>query len=275
MRVAIVGHVEWVEFAHVPRVPDSGDIIHATGSWEEVGGGGAVAAVQLAKLAGESTFLTTLGDDDLGHRALEELEAKGVRVHATFRGTQRRAMTFVEPAGERTITTLGEKLRPSRDDPLPWDELGEFDAVDFIAADVEALRAVRQAGVVVATTRELPTLVDAGVQLDAVVGSGNDEAEGYPPGAIDPAPRFVVTTAGAGGGAWTGVEGRTGKWEAASLPGPIRDAYGCGDSFAAGLTFALGEGREIDEALAFAARCGAACMTGHGPYEGQLTLEPR
>jgi ribokinase len=50
----------------------------------------------------------------------------------------------------------------------------------------------------------------------------------------------------------------------------VADAYGCGDSFAAGLTFALAEGRDPDDALAVAARCGAACLTGHGPYEGQL-----
>ena len=43
-------------------------------------------------------------------------------------------------------------------------------------------------------------------------------------------------------------------------------------SFAAGLTFALGEGRAPADAVAFAASCGAACLTGRGPYEGQLTL---
>ena len=272
MRVAVVGHVEWIEFAPVDRVPSSGDIVHAGTSWQEVGGGGAVAAVQLAKLAGESTFFTTLGDDELGRRAGDELRAMGVTVHAVHRGIQRRGLTFVEPSGERTITTLGEKLRPLRSDPLPWDDLAGFDAVDFIAADVDALRAARRAGVVVATTRELATLVEARVQLDAVVGSGKDVAERYPPDAIEPPPRYVVTTAGAGGGAWVGAEGRTGKWEAAPVPGPVGDAYGCGDSFAAGLTYALGERRGIDDALALAARCGAACLTGSGPYEGQLTL---
>ena len=37
-----------------------------------------------------------------------------------------------------------------------------------------------------------------------------------------------------------------------------------------GLTFALAEGRTPAEALAFGARCGAACVTGRGPYEAQL-----
>ena len=55
------------------------------------------------------------------------------------------------------------------------------------------------------------------------------------------------------------------------LPGPVVDAYGCGDSFAAGLAFGLGSGRDIDSALELAARCGATCMTGRGPYGRQLT----
>jgi ribokinase len=49
------------------------------------------------------------------------------------------------------------------------------------------------------------------------------------------------------------------------------DAYGAGDTFAGGVTFALGSAYEIDDALAFAARAGAANLTGRGPYAGQLT----
>ena len=79
MRVAVVGHVEWAEFARVERVPEPGEIVQVLDDWEEPAGGGAVAAVQLARLAGECLFLTALGDDDLGHRAERELQALGVR----------------------------------------------------------------------------------------------------------------------------------------------------------------------------------------------------
>ena len=109
-------------------------------------------------------------------------------------------------------------------------------------------------------------------EVGAVVGSAKDEGERYEEGAIEPPPRYVVRTAGAAGGSWTGAEGRTGSWEAAALPGPAVDAYGCGDSFAAGFTFGLGDGRGIEGALELGARCGAACMTGRGPYAGQLRL---
>jgi ribokinase len=105
-----------------------------------------------------------------------------------------------------------------------------------------------------------------------VVGSGTDPGERYVPGALHPAPGVVVLTEGAEGGSYVTADGRTGTYPAAPLPGPKSDAYGCGDSFAAGLAFGLGAGEELAGALALAARCGAACLTGRGPYEGQLRL---
>ncbi len=47
--------------------------------------------------------------------------------------------------------------------------------------------------------------------------------------------------------------------------------YGAGDTFAGGVNYALGAGYEIEDALSFAARAGAANLTAHGPYAGQLT----
>jgi ribokinase len=273
MRVAVVGHVEWIEFVVVERVPPPGEIIHALDAWEEPGGGGAVAAVQLRKLAGEAVFFTALGDDDRGHRALDDLRQMGLQVEATFRPTpQRRAVTFTDAAGERTITVIGDRLGPNGEDPLPWPLLDDADAVYFTAGDDDALRRARRARTLVATPRILPQLARAGVPLDALVGSGRDADERYRPGDLAPAPGVAVWTEGKAGGRYLTADGRAGRYEAAPVPGPVVDAYGCGDSFAAGLTFALGEGRSLDDALAFAARCGAACLTGRGPYEGQLVL---
>ncbi|MEA2350194.1 MAG: ribokinase [Thermoleophilaceae bacterium] len=272
MRTAVIGHVEWIEFASVARVPATGEIVTARRTWTEPAGGGAVAAVQLARLAGECTLYTALGDDEIGRRATEGIERLGVRVVAATRAGKptRRGFTFVDDAGERTITVIGERLQPERDDPLPWDELADVDAVYFTAGGPDTLRAARAARTVVATARVMDIIAAAATRLDAVVHSGGDPGEQYRP--VDPEPALVVTTGGAAGGQWTGAEGRTGKWAAAPLPGPIADAYGCGDSFAAGLTYGLADGRGVDGALELAARCGAACLTGHGPYERQLAF---
>ena len=82
MRVAVVGHVEWVQFARVERVPEPGEIVSAVEVWEEPAGGGAVAAVQLANLNGSVDFFTALGDDDLARLSRERLTDLGVTVHS-------------------------------------------------------------------------------------------------------------------------------------------------------------------------------------------------
>lgn len=273
MRVAVVGHVEWIEFARVERLPSPGAIVHALDAWEEPGGGGAVAAVQLARLAGECLFFTALGDDSLGRRAKQELEALGVEVvNAWRREPQRRAFVHVDANAERTITVIGERLGPRGADDLPWHELATVDAVYFTAGDAAAVRAARTAGKLVASVRGIDPLAEVGIQLDLLVSSAKDKGERYKAGELDPEPLLVARTEGARGGTLVAADGETSHWAAAPLPGPAVDAYGAGDCFAAGVTFGLGEGRPPLEAVELGARCGAACMTGRGPYEGQLRL---
>ena len=270
-RVAVVGHVEWMAFARVPRLPVAGEIVHASEHWEDAGGGGAVAAVQLAKLAGSADFFTALGSDERARRSAERLTELGVRVHAAPRDvTQRHGFTHIDADGERTITVIGERIVPHGADPLPWQRLDETDGVYFTGGDVDALRAARRARALVATPRADATLVAAGVELDALVRSGNDPGERLEPARLDPPPRYVVTTAGERGGRWDAADGGSGTWEAVPLRGPMRDAYGAGDSFAAALAYGLGDGRGIGGACALAALAASHKLTGRAPFENQL-----
>lgn len=272
VRVGVVGHVEWVQFAVVDRVPAAGEIVHAREVFSEPAGGGAVAVVQLARLAGSARFLTAVGDDDAADEVGRVLRERfGVEVHAGRRdGPQRRTFTFLDDAGERTITVLGERIVPLRSDPLPWDALAQLDAIYLTAGDAEAVRAARAARVLVATPRAMGALAASGVALDVLVHSATDPGEAYEPGMLDPEPRWVVSTRGALGGSWSGET--AGEWEATALPGPAVDAYGCGDSFAAALAYGLGAGMELPAAIDLGARCGAACLCGRGPYGAQLRL---
>jgi ribokinase len=254
VRCAIVGHVEWVEFVLVDEVPKPGHIAHSTDAWAVPAGGGGVMAVQMARLNGSCDFFTGLGDDDLGHRAVDELTARGVTVHTKwFETPTRRAVTHVDRNGERTITTIGPKLLPHG--PLPLDGM---DTIFFVAGDAEALRSARAARFLGATTREVPTLVEAAVHLDLLVGSGTDPGEAYD-GGLD-ADVVVMTDGGRG----CVANGR--HFGAAPLPGPIADTYGAGDTFGCTLCFALGRGDGLDDALALAAREAAEVLTLRGPY---------
>jgi ribokinase len=259
-----------MEFVPIERVPRAGEIVGADESWAEAAGGGAVAAVQFSKLADSVHFFTALGTDELGRQAKIELEERGIEVHAALvEAPQRKGFTYLDDGGERTITVIGRKIGVrGHDDSLPWQELHRCDAVYFCAGDVDALRAARRGRVLVATARELGTLKRGAIALDALVGSGNDEAEVYRPGDLDPVPELVVTTSGALGG-WVQPGG---PFTAAPLEGEFVDAYGAGDCFAAGLAFALAAKLDVSDALAFASRCGAGALTGPGVHAVSVPL---
>ncbi len=294
--VAVVGHVEWVLFGRVQRLPSAGEVAHATGAFEEPAGGGAVAAVQLARLAGSSRLFTVLGEDEPGRASRRRLGELGVRVldepvakatlepaHAVDRrersreaavagAATRRAVTVVDDQRERTITTFGERLDPAGDSGSShWDELRELDSVYFTAGDVPALKRAREAARVLVASPRARHALGHGVAIDALVLSADDEIELAAAGPVEHEAELVVHTEGARGGRWRRRTGQEGRWAAAPAPGPAVDSYGCGDSFAAGLTFGLGAGLALQAALAVAARCGATCLTGAGPYERQLT----
>jgi ribokinase len=256
VRCAVVGHVEWVEFARVPGMPSAGEIVHAERVWQEPAGGGAVVARQLALLAGRCELFTALGDDAIGHESARRLAELGIDVHVQWGGATRRAWTHVDGAGERTITVLGDKLLPSG--PLP---LEPYDLVFFVAGEPEALGSSRRARFLAATVRELPTLRESGVELDLLVASANDPGERYD-GSLRV--RHLAVTDGANGGTVDGVP------FAAAPAGVIVDTYGAGDSFAAALAFALARGDAPNNAAELAARAGAAVTGGAGPYEAQL-----
>ena len=267
MQVAVVGHIEWVEFVRGDHVPAAGEIVHATDSFQEPAGGGAVAAVQLARMAGGSTLMTALGEDDLAPRSRHRLAELGVQVDAASReGPTRRAHTFLDSHGERTITTVGERLEPEGGDSLDWSVLDGADGVYVTAGDDGALRAAREARVLVASPRAGRVLAESGVALDALVYSDRDELESAFALALEPRPAHLVATRGADGGRYETSDGQTGTWAAASLPGPIADSYGCGDSFAAALTYGLAAGEAVESSLELAAEAGASCLTWRGPY---------
>lgn len=270
--MAVVGHVEWVQFARVAHVPCAGEVVHARDPFEEPAGGGAVAAVQLARLAGEALLVTALGDDDHGRRSVARLGELGVDVRATFEDAPtRRAVTLVDEAGERTITTFGPRLEPlggrAQERPVT---LEQIDALYFTAGDEAQLRLARARSRVLVASPRARGALGHGVALDALVLSGDDEIELRAAAPALEEADLVVWTEGDRGGRYRRRDGETGRFAAALVPGARADSYGCGDSFAAGFTYGLGAGLELADALALAARCGAVCLTGHGPYERQL-----
>lgn len=266
VHAACVGHVEYVEFVEVDRLPRSGELVDVRPIMELAAGGGAVAAVQFAALGAKTRLYTALGDDELGHRAVAQLRRQGLDVQVTWRAEPtRRVLSMVHADGERTNIHIGTLAEPNGTDPLPWKDLSDMDCVYFTAGDTEAVIASRRARVLVANPRAQAT-VKAGIELDALVFSATDTDECVAAKQLTLDARYMVATNGAEGGTYRAGK-LQGAWSAAPPNGPIIDAYGCGDVFGAGLAFGLGRGLSIDEALSAAARYSAACLTRRGPYE--------
>lgn len=259
----MVGHVEWVDFVCVARYPARGEVVHAERAFTHAAGGGVVAAAVLAELGAEVDFFCALGRDDNGSAAAAELADRGVIVHAAWREQPtRRVVTLLEEDGERTIVTIGERLEPTGDDELDWEQLEHVDGVYFTAGDAGAAAQARKARVLVGSPRAREALDGHGGAIDALVFSASDEGERRWAPRLERHTRLMVQTEGARGGHWWG-ESR-GRWRAAPPPGKPRDAYGCGDSFAAGLTFGLARGLSVADAAVTGAQCGARMLTLEG-----------
>lgn len=265
MKVAVVGHIEWGRFVRVDTVPSQGEIIHTNDSWEEVAGGGSVAAMQIAQLASSCMFFTAVGDDEVGRRSIEQLKSRGVEVYASTHGqtSTKDAFVYIDDENERTITVTGDLKPDGNDTSLPWERLAEADVVYFVSGNQAALLSARKAKTLVSTARILPLLQELDIQLDALVCSIKDTGEQYHDGQLSPKPTFVVTTAGIKGG---GVDNGE-KYVAEVLSeSELVDTYGCGDSFAAGLAFSLGQGDSLGKALELAAHCGAEAAKRRGSF---------
>jgi ribokinase len=263
MRVAVVGHVEWVDFIPVRRLPAHGEVVHAEGAFTRAGGGGGVVAAVLAEMGAEVEFFTALGRDAHGEAAAQQLRERGVRVHVAWRrASTRRAVTLLQSGGERTIVTIGERLNPSGADELEWNRLRDAAGVYFTAGDEGAFEHARRARVMVASPRARAVLERDGPAIEALVFSERDRDESEWALRIGHRARLVVVTAGARGGSWSGES--AGTWEAAPLRGEPHDSYGCGDSFAAGFTFGLASGATVAQAAALGAERGALALTRPG-----------
>jgi ribokinase len=262
-RIAVVGHVEWVQFLRVDRLPAAGEIQRAQRESTHAGGGAVVAAAALVEHGAEVDFYGAVGSDAIGEAAVRELTERGITVHAARRpGATREVLTLLDRQGERTILPIGERIQPEGADPLEWDRLSDADAVYVTAADQPALERSRAARILVATPRVRERLEHPGVYIDALVFSASDQVELNWAQRLESDTRFMVATEGPHGGHWWGES--EGRWAAVPPPGPIRDSYGCGDAFAAGITYGLGAGEPIAQACVTGARWGAEMLTRAG-----------
>tara|TARA_Y100001968_G_scaffold244067_1_gene228018 strand:- start:169 stop:1011 length:843 start_codon:yes stop_codon:yes gene_type:complete len=266
LKLAVIGHIEWVTFLKVDQLPLAGQISHAEDYFEEAAGGAAVAAVQMARLIDEPVdLITSLGKDTYGEKSFERLSKLGLNLKVAWRERPtRKGISLTSKDGDRAITVMGERLQPIASDNLPWNDMKNYDGIFITATDKEGIRLASKAKFVAATPRTGSSSIrDSKVKLNALIGSRLDPGEKIKYEELLPKPDIYIATEGKSGGT---VYPKKIKYNAVKPSSKEIDSYGCGDCFAGAVTTALSAKLDLEEAIKIGAYCGAECSTHFGPY---------
>lgn len=264
--VAVMDHVFRVE--SFPTRPEK---YRAKDASMVGGGGGANAAVAIARLGGEAWLAARVGDDAIADAILADLNAEGVLTELVRRFEGRRSSfssVLVDDAGERQIVNYRDMGLSFDADWLEGRLAGiEFDAVladtRWPEGALAAMRRARDLGVPGVMDAEAPVheAIDAVGAASHVVFSaqGLRDFAGVEGGALADLLRgadaaldgLVGVTDGPDGVRW--IEGGALRHAPApSPPGPIADTLAAGDVWHGALALALGEGQGLDSAMRFA-----------------------
>ncbi|WP_413678258.1 PfkB family carbohydrate kinase [Prochlorococcus sp. MIT 0916] len=266
LKLAVIGHVEWVTFLKVDQLPLAGQISHATDYFEDAAGGAAVAAVQMARLInGPVDLITSLGKDNYGEKCYERLTQLGLNLKVAWRRKPtRKGISFISKDGERAITVIGERLQPIASDNLPWSDMKNYDGIFVTATDEKGLRLARKAKFLSATPRTgEQTLKISKVKINALIGSGLDPGEKINFEELQPKPDLYISTEGKSGGT---IFPENIRYKSIKPNSKEIDTYGCGDCFAGAVSTALSAKLNLEQAINIGAYCGAECSTHFGPY---------
>ncbi len=266
LKLAVIGHIEWVTFLKVEQLPIAGHISHAKDCFEEAAGGAAVAAIQMARLInGPVDLFTSLGKDNYGEKCFERLTKLGLNLKVAWREKPtRKGISLTSKDGERAITVIGERLQPTAKDDLPWSEMNNYDGIFITATDKEGIKLAREAKFLAATPRTGKDILKLSkVKLNALIGSRLDPGERINYEELVPKPDIYIATEGKLGGI---IYPKKNKYKSLKPSSKEIDSYGCGDCFAGAVTTALSAKLNLDQAINIGAYCGAECSTHYGPY---------
>ena len=268
----------------VEQFPPPGAKVAASDFITTGGGCAANAALAVARLNGRAAFAGPLGgkDDAVSERILADLTAEAVDCSGVVRvdgGTASVSLILLDAAGEKSIATrrgvgLGRTL-PDNADRL----VADVDAVlvdnrfpDFVTAVCRAAQARKILVVIDLDQAARPD--DALLKLGTYVIASTEALRattgiGEPAGALERlaghVSGLVAVTDGPNGVYW--LDNGALRHMPAFVVKTI-DTLGAGDTFHAGFTLALAEGRDLAGALRFASAAAALKCTHFGGAAG-------
>ncbi|MFE2428244.1 ribokinase [Streptomyces sp. NPDC059373] len=276
----------------VDRRPAAGETVLGSDLVTHPGGKGANQAVAAARLGARTALLARVGDDPHGRLLGDSLRAAGVDTAGLLTGGAPTgvALITVDPSGDNSIVVSpGANARLSPEDVQAAGELLAAARVVSLqleipldtVASVAAAVAATEARVVLNPSPPAPLPAEVLAACDPLVvnehearfllgSDAGDTAESWAAGLLALGPRSVVVTLGAAGAL---VADPAGQVRVPSLPVRAVDTTGAGDAFTGALAWRLGAGDELETAVRFAVRVGAAAVTRAGAQESFPTLE--
>jgi ribokinase len=285
-KVVVVGSTNTDLTVMVPRIPAPGETTLGRGFRITAGGKGANQAVAAARAGARVIFVTALGTDDFGQRALENLTREGIDVSLVRRvpdAPSGVALIVVDDRGENSIAVAsGANSELGPDDVAPL--ISQIDPGDVMLLQLEIPLATVEAAARLATTRRarvilnpapaqaLPDSLLAAVstvtpnELEAEqltnVSVTDDAALARASTALHArGVREVVITLGARG-VFASADDRSER--VAGFTVDAVDTTAAGDVFNGAFAAALVEGRSFPDALRFANAAAAISVTRAG-----------
>ena len=268
-RIIVAGSLNQDLFCYVDHLPRRGETLASLDVHRQLGGKGFNQAVALRRLGAEVEMVGAVGSDEAGRAFEAQLDAFGIgrRLLHRLETPTGLAMITVDAEGDNTIVLApgaNAALSPELVENLPEADAvmvqGELRPETTIRA-MELGRGVRVVNPAPASLELSPAVALADVVVanegEAADMGGVDRMQGMGAAA-------VVVTLGSRGALLDNT----------LVPAPrveVVDSTGAGDAFCAALTLALVEGRELEEAMAFANRAGAAACLRQGTSEAMPT----
>ncbi|MFF3019684.1 ribokinase [Streptomyces sp. NPDC057939] len=270
--IAVLGSTNMDLVAYVPKAPRLGETVTGREFRTVPGGKGANQAVAAARLGAEVVMIGAVGADEFGVRLRAALHAHGVDTTAlrTVEGASGTAHITVDDEGANSIIVI-----PAANALVTALEAGDdarIAAADSLLLQLELPLEVVLAGALAARAHGVRTILTpapaqplpAGLLAATDLLVPNEHEAAALTGLTDPhraaeallqdVPEVVITLGAAG--VLHAARGR----EPLSVPAPrVRavDTTAAGDTFVGALCVALGEGRPMPQALAWAG-CAAA-----------------
>jgi ribokinase len=278
---------------NVPRLPVAGESLFGNHLQPEHGGKGSNQAVAAARLGARVRIAAALGKDALGDGALALWRDEGIEVEYLLRASDRPTGGFcamILPDGNNyTVVDPGANLSMTPRQVAAAEPMLEGSRLLLanLETSVETIEAAfamaRREGVTTVLTPGPYTPMPASLlQLTDVLVPNEVEARniaGLPPDApltperlaeeiVALGPRTAVITQGEAGVYVLAAEDR---FQTPAFPVRSLDPVGAGDSFLAGLSVALAEGRSLREAVRRGCASGALAVQRFGVIPGLPT----